>query len=107
MQSGAGKGVDLVIDTLLPTDWPQVRAIYQEGIATGEATFERAVPAWDAWDKGALALLPVGCPARRGGAGLGCVVTRLDPRGRSMRGWPRSASTWVNATVDKELASCC
>ena len=31
-------------------DWPAVAAIYADGIATGEATFETAVPAWDAWD---------------------------------------------------------
>jgi L-amino acid N-acyltransferase YncA len=31
-------------------DWPAVRAIYEEGIATGDATFETEVPAWEAWD---------------------------------------------------------
>ncbi len=33
-------------------DWPQVRTIYQEGIDTGQATFETAVPSWSAWDAG-------------------------------------------------------
>jgi phosphinothricin acetyltransferase len=33
-----------------PTDWPAVRAIYEEGIATGNATFETAVPEWPGWD---------------------------------------------------------
>jgi L-amino acid N-acyltransferase YncA len=32
------------------TDWPAVRAIYEQGIATGNATFEKSAPAWDAWD---------------------------------------------------------
>jgi phosphinothricin acetyltransferase len=32
-----------------------VRAIYQEGIETGDATFETAVPGWDAWDAAHLA----------------------------------------------------
>ena len=41
-------------DALRPDDWPAVRAIYQAGIATGEATFETAVPEWDAWDAGHL-----------------------------------------------------
>jgi phosphinothricin acetyltransferase len=31
-------------------DWPAVAAIYAEGIATGDATFETVVPAFDAWD---------------------------------------------------------
>ena len=31
-------------------DWPTVRAIYLEGIATGQATFETAAPSWEAWD---------------------------------------------------------
>lgn len=33
-----------------PEDWPAVAAIYAEGIATGNATFETAVPAYDVWD---------------------------------------------------------
>jgi L-amino acid N-acyltransferase YncA len=36
-------------------DWPQVRAIYLEGIATGNATFETSAPEWEAWDAGHLA----------------------------------------------------
>jgi phosphinothricin acetyltransferase len=35
-------------------DWPSVRAIYEEGIATGDATFESQAPAWEAWDAGHL-----------------------------------------------------
>jgi phosphinothricin acetyltransferase len=31
-------------------DWPEVRRIYEEGIATGNATFESEVPSWEAWD---------------------------------------------------------
>lgn len=32
--------------------WPQVAAIYTCGIATGQATFESQVPAWEAFDAG-------------------------------------------------------
>lgn len=32
-------------------DWPKVRAIYLEGIATGNATFETDAPAWEEWDR--------------------------------------------------------
>ena len=38
------------IQALSPSDWPVVRAIYAEGIATGDATFERNAPEWDAWN---------------------------------------------------------
>ncbi len=35
---------------LRPDDWLAVRAIYQAGIDTGNATFETAVPDWPAWN---------------------------------------------------------
>src|SRR5580704_9432276 len=37
-----------------PGDWDAVRAIYLEGIATRNATFERFAPDWPAWDQGHL-----------------------------------------------------
>ncbi len=33
-----------------PQDWTAVRAIYLEGIATGNATFEQTAPEWEKWD---------------------------------------------------------
>jgi L-amino acid N-acyltransferase YncA len=38
------------IDSLAPADWDDVRRIYAEGIATGNATFETGVPSWESWD---------------------------------------------------------
>jgi L-amino acid N-acyltransferase YncA len=35
---------------LRPDDWPEVSRIFDEGIATGNATFETKVPSWEAWD---------------------------------------------------------
>jgi phosphinothricin acetyltransferase len=35
-------------------DWPAVEAIYADGIATGEATFETATPSWEEFDGGRL-----------------------------------------------------
>jgi phosphinothricin acetyltransferase len=32
-------------------DWPAVRRIYSEGIATGDATLERDAPDWDHFDR--------------------------------------------------------
>jgi L-amino acid N-acyltransferase YncA len=31
-------------------DWPAVSAIYEEGIRSGDATFETEVPGWEGWD---------------------------------------------------------
>jgi L-amino acid N-acyltransferase YncA len=45
---------DIRMEPMLPEDWPAVRAIYVEGIATGNATFEQTPPEWDKWDAGHL-----------------------------------------------------
>lgn len=45
---------DLTIEPLTPGDWPAVRAIYADGIATGHATFEAEPPEWPAFDAGRL-----------------------------------------------------
>ncbi|WP_400191008.1 GNAT family N-acetyltransferase [Hymenobacter sp. B81] len=39
---------------LTAAHWPQVRAIYEEGIATGQATFTTQAPAWPDWDQSHL-----------------------------------------------------
>ena len=38
------------IRELRPEDWPAVRAIYEEGIRGGDATFETETPTWERWD---------------------------------------------------------
>lgn len=38
------------LTTLEPAHWPAVRAIYRQGITTGQATFETEVPDWDGWN---------------------------------------------------------
>jgi phosphinothricin acetyltransferase len=38
------------IRDLRPGDWPEVAAIYEDGIRTGNATFETGVPSWEDWD---------------------------------------------------------
>lgn len=43
-----------LIDTMTPDDWDAVRAIYLQGIATNNATFEPGAPEWAAWDKKVL-----------------------------------------------------
>jgi phosphinothricin acetyltransferase len=42
--------MDIRIDSMAASDRDQVRSIYLEGIATGNATFETGAPDWEAWD---------------------------------------------------------
>jgi L-amino acid N-acyltransferase YncA len=42
--------LSLDIRPLQPNDWPAVRSIHVEGIATGNATFEKDAPGWEEWN---------------------------------------------------------
>jgi L-amino acid N-acyltransferase YncA len=44
----------ITIGSMQPGDWNQVKSIYLEGIATGNATFETSAPSFAAWDKAHL-----------------------------------------------------
>ncbi len=44
-----------LVRELREDDWPAAAAVYEEGIRTGNATFETAAPLWSAWDAGHLA----------------------------------------------------
>jgi L-amino acid N-acyltransferase YncA len=46
--------MEICITSLLPEHWPAVKAIYEEGIATGNATFQTEAPSWAHWDKSHL-----------------------------------------------------
>jgi L-amino acid N-acyltransferase YncA len=39
------------IEKLTENHWPEVRAIYESGVATGNANFSHNMPDWDAWNK--------------------------------------------------------
>jgi L-amino acid N-acyltransferase YncA len=39
-----------MVRDLRPDDWPAVRAIYEDGIRSGHATFETEPPTWEQWD---------------------------------------------------------
>ena len=47
-------GPDVLVEPMRPEDWPEVREIYEEGIAGGNATFEMYAPTWDAWNRARL-----------------------------------------------------
>jgi len=42
--------MSFLIDSMRTEDWEEVRRIYLEGIATGNATFETDSPSWERWD---------------------------------------------------------
>jgi phosphinothricin acetyltransferase len=87
------------IRAMEPNDWPAVRTIYEQGIATKQATFESAPPSWEEWDAGHLvdlrlvaedddqvvgwaALSPVSHRACYAGVAEGSVYVAEKARGR-------------------------
>jgi L-amino acid N-acyltransferase YncA len=46
--------MQLTIRPMTAEDWPAVRIIYAEGIATGNATFATEIPDWDRWNSNHL-----------------------------------------------------
>jgi L-amino acid N-acyltransferase YncA len=46
--------MSLRIEPMTAQDWPDVRAIYEEGMATGLGTFETVAPTWEQWDAARL-----------------------------------------------------
>jgi L-amino acid N-acyltransferase YncA len=49
----------VVIRTMVASDWPVVRDIYAAGIATENATFETEPPEWEVWNQNHLSDLRV------------------------------------------------
>ncbi|HEV8130486.1 MAG TPA: GNAT family N-acetyltransferase [Acidobacteriota bacterium] len=45
-------------------DWEEVRSIYLEGLAGGQATFETETPSWDQWDSSHLTVCRLVARAR-------------------------------------------
>jgi len=67
-----------------PDDWPSVLAIFEAGMATGDATLETASPTWAAWDSahhGDPRLVAVVAGAVEGWAALSPVSHRAVYRG--------------------------
>ena len=59
------------VEQMRPEHWPGVRAVYLEGLATGDATFETEAPDWGRWDASHLSA---------------CRLVALDGGGR-VAGW--------------------
>ena len=60
---------ETIVESMRPTHWEQIAAIYLEGIATGQATFETSAPSWEQWHRGHLPAPRL--IARRGDAVVG------------------------------------
>lgn len=46
--------VNIDISPLLSQHWSAVKTIYEQGIATGDATFQTDAPSWEEWDRSHL-----------------------------------------------------
>jgi L-amino acid N-acyltransferase YncA len=51
-----GSAEEIRVEAMEPGDWPAVRRIFEEGIATRLATFETKAPDWEAWDAAHLSV---------------------------------------------------
>jgi phosphinothricin acetyltransferase len=76
--------VTISIEPLVETDWPAVREIFQQGIATGHATLEVEAPTWAEWDASHRATCRF--VARRDGEVVGWVALSAPPPRRVYAG---------------------
>jgi L-amino acid N-acyltransferase YncA len=94
--------MELEIEPMKPDDWPAVREIHEQGIATGDATFDTETPTWEEWDAGHLracrlvardrdgevvawaALSPVQRKSAYRGVAEGSLYVREDVRGTGL-----------------------
>ncbi|HEY3131742.1 MAG TPA: GNAT family N-acetyltransferase [Acidobacteriota bacterium] len=99
------------IEPMAAADWEQVRSIYLEGVATGQATFETDAPTWKEWDNSHLpacrlvakshkeilgwaALSPVSRRACYAGVAEVSIYVRLSFRGQGL------GETLLRALID-------
>lgn len=68
------------IRLLAESDWPAVRAIYLEGIATGQATFETTVPSWEKWDNSHLSFARLVATSGDGRVAGWAAISRMSAR---------------------------
>ncbi len=76
--------MNIDIAPMMEEHWQAVRDIFAQGIATGNATFETSVPAWEEWDSRHLPtcrLVAIDSDGVVGWAALSAVSTRHVYRG--------------------------
>jgi L-amino acid N-acyltransferase YncA len=91
--------VEFVLEPMGPADWESVRAIYREGIATGNTTFEQSAPEWEQWDEGHLRACRLVARAR--GEVLGWAALSPVSRRRVYRG-VAEVSVYVSGQVRRK-----
>ena len=85
-----------LVNAMRDADWPSVREIYEQGIATGHATFETDVPTWSEWNTSHLNTCRL--VARQGNQTVGWVA--LSPvSGRRVYSGVAEVSIYVAASV--------
>ena len=67
----------ITITTMLPQHWEAVKTIYEEGIATGNATFQTAAPSWKEWDNAHVKTCRI-VGSENGGVGIAIAVNIAD-----------------------------
>jgi len=85
-----------MVQPMTAEDWPQVREIYVEGIATGNATFERSAPAFDVWDGSHL---PAGRLVARAGNEVMGWAALSSVSGRCVYAGVAEVSVYVRASA--------
>ena len=69
------------IEPMTADDWAEVRIIYADGIATGDATLEREAPDWNHFDRSHRPLCRLVARAEAGGPVLGwTALSKYSPR---------------------------
>ena len=93
---------DVTVRALAPGDWPAVRRIYAEGIATGIATFETTVPSRASWTRNGYRTT-AGSPSStaRSSAGPPCPPS---PPASATPASPKAPSTSPTATAAEASA---
>ncbi|MBC6699386.1 GNAT family N-acetyltransferase [Hymenobacter puniceus] len=92
----------MLLQPFTAAHWPEARAIYEAGIATGQATFTTTAPSWEDWDQshqphsrlvalsktgqvmGWAALSPVSGRCVYGGVGEVSVYVAAEARGQGV-----------------------
>lgn len=93
-----------VITALSTKDWPQIRAIYEDGIRGRLATFETEVPNWEEWNKKYLKICRLGI--RKGATLLGWATLSPVSMRKVYRG-VAEVSIYIAANAQgKKLGSC-
>ena len=91
--------MEFLLEPMSPAYWESVRAIYREGIATGNATFEQSAPEWEQWDEGHLRACRF--VARSRGEVLGWAALSPVSRRRVYRG-VAEVSVYVSGQVRRK-----